>query len=372
MADIDVVVVASELSKLRKQDLIDFIIHNTLPENVSSDVLLKYTKKSRNVCEKCSETLDSTVSSGDSAETVMESGENSRLEITYLKELCVQKDIIIRNQQVTIETLVEQKNLLNNVSLLFQSQNLVKSPIVTPVEHEEIRRIDGPRNLPQCEQEPIQLPASVECSVNKSARPSGNAVLKTQRRKQMSNTSNTTQWNAASTTNHTTDGALTTTDIHAGKEPASARNLTSLTELSRAVLEAEQQQKLKEIIHLNDDDSHWQKVSYKRKDRNKPTLVGTGLDICAGGLKAVPSLTYFHVYQLDPKTKDSDLMLYLKTMFSEVTCERLDSKYPDIYASFKVGIFDKNIDNFLKPNIWPEGTKINKFFHIRKNPQKGI
>lgn len=35
---------------------------------------------------------------------------------------------------------------------------------------------------------------------------------------------------------------------------------------------------------------------------------------------AVLMLTYFLMYQLDPSTTDMDLLRYLKTIFSEVTC----------------------------------------------------
>jgi len=91
-------------------------------------------------------------------------------------------------------------------------------------------------------------------------------------------------------------------------------------------------------------------------------LLGTGRnDAKSSNLKAVPSYSYYHVYQLDPKTTENDLAGYLKTMFSEATCEKLESRFPGRYASFKVGVYYGNVSKFLEPTMWPEGAKINKY-----------
>lgn len=150
-------------------------------------------------------------------------------------------------------------------------------------------------------------------------------------------------------------------------------NVRSITshQVSRAVLESQQQQKFSDIINLNQDEpgNGWNAVTYKKKRRNNTTMVGTGvngLDDSTCLLKAAPNLFYCHIYQLDPMTSEEDLASYLKTMFKEASCVKLESKYPDRYASFKVGIYEKNVESLLRPTIWPEGTKINRFFHLKK------
>lgn len=102
--------------------------------------------------------------------------------------------------------------------------------------------------------------------------------------------------------------------------------------------------------NLSDNDK---KVSYKKKTRKKLMVVGTvaGKKQDSNKLKAVSSFTYYHVYQVHPNTYQDDLVDYLKKAFQEATCEKLDSKYPDEYPSFKVGIFENNKNKFLQPSI---------------------
>nr|CAH7713972.1 unnamed protein product [Callosobruchus chinensis] len=104
----------------------------------------------------------------------------------------------------------------------------------------------------------------------------------------------------------------------------------------------------------------WKTVNYNKRKPRSHTIVGTGTlgtaDVVCH-LKAVPSLSYYHVYNLMPDTSREELLGYLKSMFKEVTCEQLESKYPHRYASFKVGVYYKNASDLLKPDIWPEGEK---------------
>nr|CAI5870067.1 unnamed protein product [Callosobruchus analis] len=79
------------------------------------------------------------------------------------------------------------------------------------------------------------------------------------------------------------------------------------------------------------------KVEYRRRKQNV-TVVGTGeVSTMKASIKAVPSLEYYHVFNLHPSTLCENVTDFLKHEFPEVTCSQLTSKHPERYASFKVG-----------------------------------
>lgn len=82
-------------------------------------------------------------------------------------------------------------------------------------------------------------------------------------------------------------------------------------------------------------------------------------------LKSVPRSTFLHVSKLDPSTTVDQLTEYLQTHCPEVTCEKLNARFPDIYSSFKVKVEDCNLDKILTPACWPRGVRVNKFFQRR-------
>nr|CAH7726077.1 unnamed protein product [Callosobruchus chinensis] len=62
----------------------------------------------------------------------------------------------------------------------------------------------------------------------------------------------------------------------------------------------------------------WKTVNYNKRKPRSHTIVGTGTlgaaDVVCH-LKAVPSLSYYHVYNLMPDTSGEELLGYLKSMF---------------------------------------------------------
>lgn len=94
-------------------------------------------------------------------------------------------------------------------------------------------------------------------------------------------------------------------------------------------------------------------------------LIGLAQNIA---LLSAPRLSFLHVYKLHPETTEHQLTEYLKAMFAEVECEKLNSKFPQYYASFKVSIQQDNLTRAMDPAIWPAGTHVNKFYHGKKLP----
>lgn len=113
----------------------------------------------------------------------------------------------------------------------------------------------------------------------------------------------------------------------------------------------------------------WATVVYKHRrkpTRGQQTIVG---EMKSGDgpatLKAIPRLAHLHVYKLEPNTTADEVQKFLKDRFPEVKCEPMKSKYPELYASFKVTVDMSNLDEAMNPSVWPQGTCINKFFYLR-------
>lgn len=133
-----------------------------------------------------------------------------------------------------------------------------------------------------------------------------------------------------------------------------------------------QEKVMTSLIHLNEDilpnDSNWEKVTYKNK-KSRQLVVGTGTDGIAGTIKGVPKFVDLHVYRIDPATDVTDMENLLKPHFPEVHCESMKSRYPGVYASFKVRIYQDNFRKAMNPTVWPKNACVNTFLHLRTHSQ---
>lgn len=108
-------------------------------------------------------------------------------------------------------------------------------------------------------------------------------------------------------------------------------------------------------------DKTWRKVSRKRS-RTKSVIVGNNSNT---DIKSVPKFVFLHVSRLDKDTTTGDLMGLLKSSFPEVQVEKITSRYPEAYGSFKVGVYTNNFQRIMVPQLWPVGSCISKFFWNR-------
>lgn len=328
------VVLSTELNKLKKSELIDLLVYRTLPDGNVSDVLVEFVKEmsdcgSRGCNKRDITSLESVdaVKSKNAAKT----DQNDRFppsETKYLKIVLEQKDVIIDNQRIAIKSLQDHNALLTNL-----------------------------------------LGMDEKAPNRKNTKP-------------VPSTSSGAEVNLNSGSYKTACAAVTVSEIHAPYSDSDT--VVSKTKTSSKVA-------LGNTNHVGADHLIPPNMSSIRDDigftgkgrtlRGVPrggtrpsgqrTMVGSGDDVC--GIAAVPSLNYYHVYRLSPTTSVDELQNYLKTSFPEVTCEKLQSRHPDEYSSFKVGISETNIDSFLDPSKWAKGTRINKFFRFtRRRDQEDI
>lgn len=105
---------------------------------------------------------------------------------------------------------------------------------------------------------------------------------------------------------------------------------------------------------------------HKQLNKRKETgIFGTGTITGASAISVVEKKSILFVSRLKANTPANLLENYLKSDFPEVQCSALESKYPNDYSSFKVCINSSNIERAMKPEMWPAGAYVAKFFQKR-------
>lgn len=108
------------------------------------------------------------------------------------------------------------------------------------------------------------------------------------------------------------------------------------------------------------------KVPVKRRSRGlDPRGLVIGSNEERANIKSAPRLSEIHVCRLDKDTTCDELLEYLKDKCSIVGCERLNSKQPTVYSSFKISASYDSVRVLLDPATWPRGVAVRKFFQRR-------
>ncbi|CAH0560563.1 unnamed protein product [Brassicogethes aeneus] len=144
------------------------------------------------------------------------------------------------------------------------------------------------------------------------------------------------------------------------KHTERAKPVINIRDVKAAIHKAQALNKMNEVQNLNSvhNDDGWQ---LQKRRRNKRFVVG-GNSECSDELKTVPKFVSLHVTRMNPKTKCENLKKILEKEFPEVVCVEHDSKYPELYSSFKVTILQENFKKAWKRDIWPQGSLVSRFF----------
>lgn len=105
-------------------------------------------------------------------------------------------------------------------------------------------------------------------------------------------------------------------------------------------------------------------VKNKRKSkRSDKSIIGSGKGSKIS-IESAPLFHYFHICRLHPNLGEEDLMKHLSVNgFSDVKCSKLNSRRPEEYSSFKIGVPISKSKDFKNPDVWPEGVRINDFLY---------
>lgn len=147
-----------------------------------------------------------------------------------------------------------------------------------------------------------------------------------------------------------------------------ARQVITSREVNAAIQKAQTLSKMAEIQNLNavPEDEGWQLQKHRR---NKRFVVGDNSE-CSKELRAVPKYVSLHVTRMDPETKPEVMKTILEKEFPEVVCEKINSKYPELYSSFKITIKQENFKKAWRRDLWPQGSLVSRFFFKKGMPSQ--
>lgn len=112
-------------------------------------------------------------------------------------------------------------------------------------------------------------------------------------------------------------------------------------------------------------------VRNKKPRRIDRSIVGSGKPD-GMSIKGALKYGYLHVCKLEPSLQPEILVKHLNTKgFNDIICEKLESKRPKEYSSFKITVPAQNFEDLKKPELWPEGSRINHFL-FRLNRSKTL
>lgn len=114
---------------------------------------------------------------------------------------------------------------------------------------------------------------------------------------------------------------------------------------------------------------NWTAVT--KKSNRKSTII-CGSNNTETVIKGVVKYAHLHVFRLAPTVTEDNLKDYLTSKgIDKLKCEKLISKHPDDYSSFKVSVPMDMLERVKQPTMWPENVCVNRFFHhLTRNPTK--
>jgi hypothetical protein len=105
-----------------------------------------------------------------------------------------------------------------------------------------------------------------------------------------------------------------------------------------------------------------------RKQDPKKSIFITGDSEDDDKLKLAVRKSYLFVSRLDPTTTTDELMNFLKGRVNEVcTVEKLSSRHPSDYSSFKIGVTQTVFKEAFTSTFWPKGVFVSKFLFSKKS-----
>lgn len=128
-------------------------------------------------------------------------------------------------------------------------------------------------------------------------------------------------------------------------------------------------QACEQIIHLNDNVNG--NLPFKTQRRN--LIVGTQQNSDDHKLKAAPfkpkapSLFFYHATYFDVDVTVEDLTSHLVKYAPNVEVEKLRSRNPDDYASFKITVPSSEAQALMDSSLWPYRVVVNRFFLGKRN-----
>lgn len=320
MACYDEVLLTSELNKLKKPDLVHLIIHKKLPANLVSDVISKFMQANS---EKDINGPDSGFSEVDATDrSLPASGGNNCENPSCIRAKC-SAEFGAREIQSRDDLVYHLKKRISDLESII---DLLKSTNSRKTMH--------------------NMPSSDESVVRQSRSVVPSSLIKETDKRSVAEVVRRTTTNLGQDKHDT--------------EQSSNRQSDNVNK-SRLITSE---------VRVASGDNLKGALSKNVKKRMQDIIYGSKCD--ASEIKGIPRVGYLHVSRLDPKTTADSVSNYLDQITPGCSCEMLNSKFPNIYSSFKVTVSLEDISKIMNPLVWPTGVRINRFFHRRVAPQTGV
>lgn len=106
-------------------------------------------------------------------------------------------------------------------------------------------------------------------------------------------------------------------------------------------------------------DPEWNTVENKKKRKPLKKIEGINKEV---ELRGIIKQIHLHAYKFIPETTAEEIKNYLTSKNIEnIEVSKMNSKYPDKYASFKISAPELHADLLQDPEMWPKGVFVNRF-----------
>lgn len=175
---------------------------------------------------------------------------------------------------------------------------------------------------------------------------------------------NTRENSSSKSSSQAFSSVVGTNDVPVKNAPAENRIITK-SAVAGTLHKVESQRIFDRIIHL-DKENVPQTTRHPRRDRT--ILVGSKDNLPNCPLKSAPLDSYksYHAMNLHPQTDKDELLKYLAEFAPSVQVEKLNSRQPTKYASFKISVSSGESQNILDSEIWPKDVILSLFLTSRK------
>lgn len=312
--------VTDELGRLRKSDLVDLIISGKVPEGIKLSDSVKEALKIHEVVPACNDTpipLEHEVVDSITKLTLENNLRCAQMEIKYVHEL--------------------NKELRRTVSHL--------ETLVSVLKHEHVL-CDNP-NFHQFKSNNTSV-ASNSTAATEPMKVGNTAVTTTKNKKDL------------------TKGKKAH-DSHRPPNDTNSAEIFSRKDVAAAILNAQTEQKIAEVINLEKNAQTEQKIAEvinleKNGDNNRKIktskIVGTNL---TEESVSIGDKTWIFVSKYNPAYTEVDLELSLKRKFHDQNFICIPLKNNWGFNSFKVGVDPHMKDILLCADVWPKGIEVGEY-----------
>lgn len=256
------------------------------------DCCLNLSTPSNTTTVDISETTDITMDVGKSVE---------QIKIAYLEEINRQKDLVITNQAMLIESLQVQIKLLNR-DILAQPENCMN----------------------------VNVPSTSKSSCYAQGSNENNKSLKKKAK------------------------------VEQQISPQFAPS-----EVSRAIHTAHTSKVCHELINLTSDPPEKTQKTQKNSRKLLVGNADSDGEKSTFKSAKITQMKHFHITKCAPETTKEDLIGHLRNIVPMVQVEPLKSRHPVQYSSFKISIPTLEAPNIMKAELWPSGVVVNNFFRAK-------